>query len=78
LSEGEEILFEYASCISCGCYVGGQFDRRTICVRCANDQYGPGEPAMEFTESPQGYEARERWARNYDALNGAPEGDWDR
>jgi len=32
----------------------------------------------EFTESPQGHRARERWARRYDELNGAPEGDWDR
>lgn len=32
----------------------------------------------EFTETPRGYRARERWARRYDALNGAPEGDWDR
>ncbi len=38
---------------------------------------GP-EAAMEFTESDAGYRARERWARHYDALNGAPEGDWDR
>ena len=33
---------------------------------------------MEFSETPKGYEARERWARRYDDLNGAPEGDWDR
>ena len=33
---------------------------------------------QEFTESPAGYRARERWARSYDDLNGAPEGDWDR
>ena len=32
----------------------------------------------EFTESAAGYRARERWARHYDDLNGAPEGDWDR
>lgn len=37
---------------------------------------GP-EPA-EFTESPNGYRARERWARCYEERNGAPEGDWDR
>lgn len=36
------------------------------------------EQAFEFTESPAGYTARERWARSYDELNGAPEGDWDR
>ena len=35
-------------------------------------------PAMEFSETPRGYRARERWARYYDSLNGAPEGDWDR
>lgn len=33
---------------------------------------------MEFTEGPEGDEARERWAEHYDDLNGAPEGDWDR
>ena len=37
-----------------------------------------GEPVMEFSETPRGYRARERWARRYDDLNGAPEGDWDR
>lgn len=31
-----------------------------------------------FTETPAGYRARERWARKYDDLNGAPEGDGDR
>ncbi len=36
------------------------------------------EPAQEFSETPRGYCARERWARSYDELNGAPEGDWDR
>lgn len=39
------------------------------------DQDGP---ACEFTESPAGYDARDRWARHYDELNGAPEGEWDR
>lgn len=33
---------------------------------------------IEFTESACGYDARHRWAKRYDALNGAPEGDWDR
>lgn len=32
----------------------------------------------EFSETRSGYRARERWARRYDALNGAPEGDGDR
>lgn len=36
------------------------------------------EPAVEFSETPDGDEARDRWARHYDELNGAPEGDWDR
>lgn len=31
----------------------------------------------EFSESYRGYEARERWARRYDELNGAPESDYD-
>jgi len=35
-------------------------------------------PAVEWSETPRGYDARERWARRYDDLNGAPEGDWDR
>lgn len=38
----------------------------------------PGHPVHEFSETPRGYKARERWARRYDELNGAPEGDWDR
>ena len=44
----------------------------------AGDLALPGQPAQEFTESARGYRARERWARRYDSLNGAPEGDWDR
>jgi hypothetical protein len=32
----------------------------------------------EFTESAAGHDARERWAKRYDELNGAPEGDGDR
>jgi hypothetical protein len=37
-----------------------------------------GEPICEFSESPKGYEARHKWAKWYDSLNGAPEGEWDR
>lgn len=37
-----------------------------------------GSGAVDFSETPRGYRARERWARSYDALNGAPEGDSDR
>lgn len=33
---------------------------------------------VEFSESPAGYRACERWARYYDSLNGAPENDEDR
>jgi hypothetical protein len=33
---------------------------------------------VEFSETVKGYRARDRWARHYDSLNGAPEGDWDR
>jgi hypothetical protein len=32
---------------------------------------------MEFSESPKGYEARDKWARKYDELNGAPENEGD-
>lgn len=34
--------------------------------------------SVEFSESGKGYRARERWARWYDDLNGAPEGFDDR
>lgn len=37
-----------------------------------------GTEAQEFTETPRGYRARERWARLYEDLNGAPENDSDR
>ena len=37
-----------------------------------------GDGPQEFTESARGYRARERWARCYDSLNGAPESDGDR
>lgn len=33
---------------------------------------------IAFSETPRGYRARERWARTYDNLNGAPEGEHDR
>lgn len=35
-------------------------------------------PAVEFGETARGLVMRERWARGYEALNGAPEGEWDR
>jgi hypothetical protein len=31
-----------------------------------------------FSETTRGYRARERWARRYSDLNGAPESDYDR
>jgi hypothetical protein len=31
-----------------------------------------------FSETAKGYKARERWARRYDCLNGAPENESDR
>lgn len=37
-----------------------------------------GNDPVEFTETPKGRRALYRWAKRYDALNGAPEGDWDR
>lgn len=33
---------------------------------------------QEWSESRAGYRARDRWARSYDGLNGAPENDGDR
>lgn len=33
---------------------------------------------QQWTESRRGYQARERWARRYDRLNGAPDGPEDR
>lgn len=33
---------------------------------------------VEFSETSAGYQARARWAKRYDDLNGAPEGEWDR
>ena len=33
---------------------------------------------MIFSESKQGYNAQEKWAKHYDELNGAPESDYDR
>jgi len=37
-----------------------------------------GADSVEYTETPKGRDARERWARKYDDLNGAPEGMDDR
>jgi len=33
---------------------------------------------VEFSDGSRGRRALDRWARRYDALNGAPEGEWDR
>lgn len=33
-----------------------------------------GDSPVEFGEGPRGQDARDRWARSYDELNGAPEG----
>lgn len=38
---------------------------------------GP-EPFEVSSDTPRGRRALERWARRYDELNGAPEGEWDR
>jgi hypothetical protein len=37
-----------------------------------------GNGPVEFSETARGYRARDRYARWYDSLNGAPAGDWDR
>jgi hypothetical protein len=42
------------------------------------DNSDRGEGPVEFTESPRGYRAREKWAERYDELNGAPESEDDR
>lgn len=44
----------------------------------ANELELLNQPIQEFTETPRGYRARDKWAQHYDELNGAPEGDWDR
>lgn len=43
-----------------------------------SSEVNPDGPAIEFSETPMGYRARHQWAKYYDGLNGAPEGDWDR
>ena len=42
------------------------------------DNSDRGNSSVEFTESPAGYRAREKWAERYDELNGAPESEDDR
>ena len=42
-----------------------------------DDDRDPDNP-VEFTESPEGERAREKWAERYDELDGAPENDGDR
>lgn len=46
-------------------------------IRKGVDDRDPNSP-VEFTESPAGYRAREKWAERYDELNGAPESEDDR
>lgn len=42
-----------------------------------DDDRDPTSPE-EFSVSPRGRQALDRWARRYDDLNGAPENDSDR
>lgn len=37
-----------------------------------------GDEPISWSESAHGWAARDRWARHYDSLNGAPESDYDR
>jgi len=37
-----------------------------------------GTQPHEFSESPRGRRTLDKWARRYDALDGAPESDYDR
>lgn len=55
----------------------GRLSQTSMVLDPLDDDRDPECP-MEFSESPEGYEARETWARRYDELNGAPEGEWDR
>jgi len=41
------------------------------------DDRNPHDP-MEFTESPEGERAKEKWAERYEECDGAPESDDDR
>ena len=36
------------------------------------------EDPIDFSETEEGEKAREEWAKKYEDLDGAPEGDWDR
>ena len=63
-------------CADCG-ELGEQTGHMT-CQYPQNHADDRGPEAIEFTETAEGYEARHRWARRYDELNGAPEGDTDR
>ncbi len=53
-------------------------DQEDCPAQCLESLGDRGNEPMEFTESEQGYRARERWAERYDDLNGAPESDDDR
>jgi len=39
-----------------------------------NKQAETADDQVVFSETPAGQSARDRWARRYDDLNGAPEG----
>lgn len=61
-------------CVRCGAETAGI--EWVLCESC-RDLHPPHDP-FEFSESDEGEEARHNWARRYDELLGAPEGDWDR
>lgn len=52
--------------------------RRLRKVARTQGEADPFAPPIEFTETDRGLRARDRWARRYDDMNGAPEGEWDR
>lgn len=49
---------------------------RPLVGELAIDDRGPNP--IEFSEMPRGRRALYRWARRYEALNGAPESEYDR
>lgn len=65
VAAAEKAMFGDTGCPGCG---GSDIDE-------SSDR---GLDPVEFTETEAGYRGRERWARSYDELNGAPESERDR
>jgi hypothetical protein len=82
VENGKYVRCGHPETTNCGCF-GREHEGEPVRVSVETldvfeDSSDRSHDTMEFSETPAGYVARERWAEKYDDLNGAPESDDDR